>query len=312
MTCPSRAVPNTMTVMRSTVVVVALAAVGCRKAPPPAPVDVAVVEPPAWHAVNVARVPSAEPIPRDALVLQLDGEGLRASGGPVWVPAPPFERRAWGFDASQKRSGATDLYLSAFASALRAKLDAGAPSGFVLAVDSDVPYRMVTEVLFTLGQTLSEAEPPRVGLAVAAPDGRRGVLPIQLPRRADVRDRFHVQPDGGAFYTPPGLLALTVLVVPDGLAIKARGGNVSSGCNDVGPGIAIPRPDAGAYDVDAFARCLEKLRAASPEFANERAITFAATPPVPISEVLRVMAAARGSAAGGGASFDEQSLGIAR
>src|SRR6476469_2528810 len=40
-------------------------------------------------------------------------------------------------------------------------------------------------------------------------------------------------------------LGLTVIVVPDGFSLKARGGNVAPGCNDTGPGIAIPKA-AGA------------------------------------------------------------------
>lgn len=289
----------------------AFAVVACRRTPPPAPAEL-VVEPPAWHAVDVARVSAGEPVPNDTLLVQLDGDGVRIAGGSVVVPAPPRERWPWGFEASHKaRSDSTTLYLPALASALTAKLDGGATSDVVLVVDRSVPYRMVTEVLFTLGQSCPQDTCPPVGFAVSIPNGRRAMLPIQIPRAADMRKRFHIYPDGGFSYSPPGLLGLTALVVPDGIALKARGGNVAPGCDDLGPGVAIPKPDAGTYDLDAFSHCLGKLRGASPDFAGERTITFAAPPPIPMGEVLQVMATARRTE-DGGSRFDEQSLGIPR
>src|SRR4051812_31368426 len=38
-------------------------------------------------------------------------------------------------------------------------------------------------------------------------------------------------------------LGLTVIVVPEGFSVKARGGNVASGCNDAGPGLAVGKRD---------------------------------------------------------------------
>src|SRR5438874_3261096 len=42
---------------------------------------------------------------------------------------------------------------------------------------------------------------------------------------------------------PPKMetLGLTVLVVPDGFSVKARGGNVAPGCSDTGSGLAVPK-----------------------------------------------------------------------
>src|SRR5271165_6756869 len=34
-------------------------------------------------------------------------------------------------------------------------------------------------------------------------------------------------------------LGLTVIVVPEGFSLKARGGNVAPGCSDTGPGLAV-------------------------------------------------------------------------
>src|SRR5512141_477356 len=48
---------------------------------------------------------------------------------------------------------------------------------------------------------------------------------------------------GGSGARPPTTptLGLTVIVVPDGFSLKARGGNVAAGCNDTGPGLAVPK-----------------------------------------------------------------------
>ena len=52
---------------------------------------------------------------------------------------------------------------------------------------------------------------------------------------------------GGASGRPPTAptLGLTVIVVPDGFSIKARGGNVGPGCSDVGSGLALAKVAAG-------------------------------------------------------------------
>src|SRR5205085_890093 len=63
-------------------------------------------------------------------------------------------------------------------------------------------------------------------------------------------------------------LGLTILVVPDGFSLKARGGNVAPGCSDTGPGIAIPKKDA-EYDFVALKACAAKLKGAAPEFKEE-------------------------------------------
>src|SRR5215216_4729485 len=65
-------------------------------------------------------------------------------------------------------------------------------------------------------------------------------------------------------------LGLTVIVVPDGFSLKAKGGNVAPGCETTGSGIAIPIKNGAAsepydrYDFDALKTCAEKLKTASP------------------------------------------------
>ncbi len=105
-------------------------------------------------------------------------------------------------------------------------------------------------------------------------------------------------------------LSLTVLIVPDGFSMKARGGNVAPGCNDTGPGIAIPKKD-GDYDFHALKLCAAKLKAAAPEFANEMGVTISANPPIPYQLVIGTMDAVRKNEAGED-MFPEVTFGVAR
>jgi biopolymer transport protein ExbD len=105
-------------------------------------------------------------------------------------------------------------------------------------------------------------------------------------------------------------LGLTVLVVPDGFSIKARGGNVAPGCNDAGPGIAIPKKD-GEYDYDGLKACAQKLKSAAVEFKDEMGVTISANPPIPYQVVIGTMDAVRKNEAGED-MFPEVTFGVAR
>lgn len=87
-------------------------------------------------------------------------------------------------------------------------------------------------------------------------------------------------------------LGLTVLIVPDGFSIKARGGNVAPGCNDTGPGIAIPLKD-GKYDKAGLKACAAKLKSAAPEFKDEMGVTITADRQIPYQAVVDAMDAVR-------------------
>lgn len=87
-------------------------------------------------------------------------------------------------------------------------------------------------------------------------------------------------------------LGLTVLIVPDGFSIKARGGNVAPGCSDTGPGIAIPLKD-GKYDKAGLKACAAKLKNAAPEFKDEMGVTITADRQIPYQAVVDAMDAVR-------------------
>src|SRR4029079_18435855 len=77
---------------------------------------------------------------------------------------------------------------------------------------------------------------------------------------------------GGAGARPPTTptLGLTIILVQDVFSMKARGGNVAPGCNDTGPGLAIPKVQNAEgkldYDFTALKACAVKLKGTSPDF----------------------------------------------
>jgi biopolymer transport protein TolR len=123
-------------------------------------------------------------------------------------------------------------------------------------------------------------------------------------------DTFPPRAGSGARAPTTQTLGLTILVVPDGFSLKARGGNVAPGCNDTGPGVAIPKKEAD-YDYDALKACAEKLKGAAPEFKEEMGVTISANPPIPYQVVINTMDAVRKDDKGDD-MFPEVSFGIAR
>jgi len=206
------------------------------------------------------------PLPTEDLVITVSKTMLALEGQDI-VPVPADARQ--GFDAKYKRSGQADLYVQPLALALQwaSKYPpmVGRPAGMTSLVDAAVPYRLLVEILFTLGQnewTVFHIGAMHAGKVVGLRDSKP-------PRAAGPRSSV-----------PRGGLGLTVLMVPDGLAIKARGGNVAPGCQDTGPGLAIPKTTAGAYDYAGLRACAAKLKALSPEFADETELVISANPDI--------------------------------
>ena len=111
---------------------------------------------------------------------------------------------------------------------------------------------------------------------------------------------------------PPGLttLGLTVLVVPEGFSVKAKGGNVAPGCIDTGSGLAVPKRGS-EYDYDALEACALKLKASASTFADERDVMISANAQVPYDVVIATLDAMRRTDSGGDL-FPQVSFGVAR
>jgi biopolymer transport protein TolR len=105
-------------------------------------------------------------------------------------------------------------------------------------------------------------------------------------------------------------LNLSVLVVNDGFSIKTQGGNVATGCSDVGTGLAIPKKK-GEYDYDALRACATKLKSTTPEFKSENQVTLSANPSVPYQVVINTVDAVR-KADNGDELFPDVAFAVAR
>jgi biopolymer transport protein ExbD len=215
--------------------------------------------------INLPEVSGGVTIPPQDLVLTISKTMLAVEGEDI-VPVPADPRK--GFDAKYKRSGPADLHVRPLAMvmdwALRYPPMVGRPAAMTLLVDRDVPYRLLVEVMFTLGQ--SEWAVFHLG---ALHQGKVvGLKDPKVPRASAGRPQ-----------AARGGLGLTVLVVADGFSMKARGGNVAPGCQDVGPGLAIPKTAAG-YDYVALRACAAKLKSAAPEFASEKEVVISASPDI--------------------------------
>jgi biopolymer transport protein TolR len=105
-------------------------------------------------------------------------------------------------------------------------------------------------------------------------------------------------------------LGLTVIVVPEGFSLKAKGGNVAPGCIDTGSGLAVPKRGA-AYDYDALKACAVKLKAAAATFQDERDVLISANAQVPYDVVIATLDAMRRTDSGD-ELFPQVSFGVAR
>jgi len=107
---------------------------------------------------------------------------------------------------------------------------------------------------------------------------------------SSVDTKAAVQNPGTPYERTP--LGLTVLVTDEGVAMKTAGGNVATGCDGAGPGVAVPKL-AGTQDLATLTACARRLKAARPEFAAEREVALSASPGIDYQTVLAVMDALR-------------------
>jgi hypothetical protein len=116
-------------------------------------------------------------------------------------------------------------------SGIRARLSES--DRITLAVEGDLPFLSVERVLVTL---------------IAA-----GIHSVRLQMNGAPRDLAL-----GRGWLKDPTPALLVWIVRDGVSIKAPGGNVATGCQTPGPGIAIPRTN-GAPDYPGIQACTTRM-----------------------------------------------------
>jgi len=93
-------------------------------------------------------------------------------------------------------------------------------------------------------------------------------------------------------------LNLSLLITDSGIAFKAGGNNIATGCENAGGGITIPSKNpapAGEspYDLTAVTTCARKLKSARPEFEEETQVTLTASPGIEYQRVIEILDAVR-------------------
>jgi hypothetical protein len=282
--------------------------IACKKNVPIAPAP-EVIAPPS----GLPPVVHGSPLVPARFVVSVTSNDVSLSGVSI-VPLPTSESWSRGVDAQYKKDGANGLMIMPLADALnRTAPDAGGGGDARVFIEGAIPYRLLIEVLFTLGQnkvaTFRLVAPAAAGGALK--EGTAVELDAYAPRPSDIsmlkrqdlppdlalalgrpRDAGALSPFASMPHEPR--LYLTVIVVTDGFSIKAIGGNIAPGCKDTGPGLAVANGDGGVYKFAELEACLAKVRAASPDFKDEQDITLAASAAVPYATIVSTADAAMG------------------
>ncbi len=115
----------------------------------------------------------------------------------------------------------------------------------------------------------------------------------------------------GRALAPEGL-GLTILIVPEGFSVKARGGNVAPGCKDLGAGLAVGKTPSGDYDYDALNKCVAGLKRSSDKYAEETSVTISGNPNITYQSVIGTMDAVRKANDNGDELFPDVQFGLAK
>lgn len=239
---------------------------------------------------------TGEPLTIEGPEVFVDLTGIRIGGGPLLVPL--VGDGADGFPAEHKARGTqVDLELRA----LRAALSQKSPGKVLtLHVDPRVTYRMLVELLFTVGQ--SGFSSLRFVVVEGGSEARRS-LSLELPNPAsgagkplaaasakkvlDELDGLSMKALGaGAGTAPKGPmptpsappvapfvcgsspLSLSVVVATQGFYVKALSASIGPGCASFGAGPTVP-PLGDRQDFSALRVCVVKLHDCHPSYASD-------------------------------------------
>ena len=105
-------------------------------------------------------------------------------------------------------------------------------------------------------------------------------------------------------------LNLSVIIIGEGVALKAAGGAIAPGCDGPGGGVTIPKK-GGAYDWTGLNGCVKKLKDASVDFKDESNVQILAEPGVDYQTVIQAMDAVRADSQGE-PLFPDVNFGVAK
>jgi biopolymer transport protein ExbD len=279
---------------------------------------------PAEVALPTTQSTTAAPADLTILFVSSKRMSLGLQGPPL--AAPPTDANDWpkGFDATYKRGSRADFFLLPLGNALAAAYpdDAAVPE-IGIAADRQISYRMLSEIVFTLGQNRVK----RLDLLARSGTALRS-LPITLPGRGEWappisrealqkllgldatapsgRPAASGAPTGAGDAGPSPFLAPTVIVGAEGFILSVNGRRLTSGCQDAGAGVTIPRT-AGALDYAALTKCAASIKSSLPHDANASRVTLVAEAATDVQTVAASMDALRG---GDVPIFSEVMLGV--
>jgi biopolymer transport protein TolR len=104
-------------------------------------------------------------------------------------------------------------------------------------------------------------------------------------------------------------LNLSVFVTSQGVSLKTSGGNIATGCQDVGSGITVPKKGE-SYDFPGITACAKRLKNARDEFKTETQVSITANPGIDYKTIIDVMDSLRSD--GQDELFPEVHFGVAR
>ena len=104
-------------------------------------------------------------------------------------------------------------------------------------------------------------------------------------------------------------LNLAAFITTQGVSLKTSGGNIATGCQDVGSGITVPKKGE-SYDFPGITACAKRLKNARDEFKSETQVTITANPGIDYKTIIDVMDSLRSD--GQDELFPEVHFGVAR
>ncbi|MSP25564.1 MAG: biopolymer transporter ExbD [Myxococcales bacterium] len=87
-------------------------------------------------------------------------------------------------------------------------------------------------------------------------------------------------------------LNLVVLITSEGVSLKTSSGNIATGCNSLGAGIAVPKT-GGQHDFAELTRCASELKKKNERAESETQVTITANPDVDFQTVIEAIDAVR-------------------
>ena len=104
-------------------------------------------------------------------------------------------------------------------------------------------------------------------------------------------------------------LSLSAFITTQGVSLKTSGGNIATGCQNVGSGVTVLKK-GDEHDLAGVTACAKQLKNAQPDFKEETQVTITANPGVEYQTVIDVMDALRED--GDEELFPDVHFGVAR